>query len=61
MKIEDSRTQSFVVDAKVRWVSFLAVSLFMVSFFLAVPHTKVMAAEERVNWDSRCIVEHCQL
>jgi hypothetical protein len=56
----DTAVSRFKVTAKVRWVSFLAVFLFMLACFLAMPNSQISAAEERVNWDNRCVTEQCQ-
>jgi hypothetical protein len=55
-----SNVARFELNARVRWVSFLAVFIFMLASFLAMPTSQISAAEGRVNWDNRCITEQCQ-
>jgi hypothetical protein len=50
----------FEVTAKVRWFSFIVVFVFLLAFFLAMPSSQISAADERVNWDNRCVTELCQ-
>ena len=63
-----SRVARLEFNAKVRFISFIAVFIFMIVFFLATPTSQISgqisgqisAAEERVNWDNRCFTEQCQ-